>query len=104
MSKKFLMKLAIATALTGVGFATSVVPAQAAGMTCYTPSDNGTLATGACTGISAGYVQLNVVCPAIWPFTPWVDYGSWVYVNGSVYVSNSHVWCGVPVSLSYQVR
>lgn len=104
MSKRLIMKLALAATIALGGVATSIVPAQAAGLTCFTPSDSGTLATGVCTGISAGYVQLNVICPAIWPFTPWIDYGSWVWVNGSMYLSNSHAWCGVPVSLSYQSK
>lgn len=78
MRKRILTKLTIVAALALAGVGATVVPANAAGMTCYTPSDNGTLATGVCTGISAGYVQLNVMCPAIWPWTPWIDYGSWV--------------------------
>jgi hypothetical protein len=73
----------------------AAVPAQAAAH-CTNIGTDGTYATASCTG--TGYVRLNVRCKAIWPYTPWTDYGARQYVNGGANIVNAHVYCAASLS------
>jgi hypothetical protein len=68
--------------------------AQAAA-SCTSIHDNGTYATANCTGV--GNVRINATCNAIWPYSPWTDYGSWVHINGGASIANPHIYCAASV-------
>lgn len=72
------------------------LPAEAAA-SCSGAGTDGTYATANCTGY--GNARINVSCNAIWPFTPWTDYGSWTYVNGGLTIVNAHAYCAAPTSV-----
>lgn len=65
-------------------------PAQATA-SCWGAGTDGSVATASCSGV--GNARVNVTCNALWPFTPWADYGGWYYVNGGATIVNSHAYC-----------
>lgn len=80
-------------------FITAGTPAQAAA-SCWNAGTDGTTATASCSGV--GYARVNVRCNAIWPFTPWTDYGGWYYVNGGANIVNSHAYCAASTTVWVQ--
>lgn len=75
-------------------------PAQAA--SCWNVGTDGTYASAMCSG--PGQARLVVRCHAIWPFSPWTDYGSWVTIGGSATIVNPHAYCAAPVTVQPQYR
>jgi hypothetical protein len=71
------------------------LPAQAA-VSCTSVFDDGTYATANCTG--SGKVRINATCHAIWPFSPWTDYGQWLTLNGGASIVNAHIYCAASVT------
>lgn len=72
----------------------SGVPANAA--SCTNVGADSRYASAYCTG--TGWVQLNVTCNAIWPFTPWTDYGPRIYIRAPITLANSFQYCAASVT------
>ena len=79
----------------------AAAPAQAAA-SCWDAGTDGTYATASCSGY--GSVRINVRCNAIWPFTPWTDYGPWTYINGGANIVNAHIYCAASITVWVQYR
>jgi hypothetical protein len=71
------------------------LPAQAA-VRCTSVFDDGVYATANCTG--SGSVRINATCNAIWPFSPWIDYGPWLYLTNGASIVNPHISCAASVT------
>jgi hypothetical protein len=87
-----------AIAAIALGFILPIIaaaPAQAVAH-CTNIGSDGTYATASCTG--TGYVQINVRCNAIWPFTQWTDYGARQYINGGATILNAHIYCAASLT------
>ena len=95
LQRGVLATAALAFALPLLG----VAPASAAA-TCWGEGTDGTYATASCSGV--GYARVNVTCNAVWPFTPWTDYGGWYYVNGGGNIVNAHEYCAASITVWVQ--
>ena len=86
----------VLSAALGLAFAVvGAAPANAA--TCWGAGSDGTYASASCSGV--GNVRVNVRCNAVWPFTPWTDYGGWFYVNGGGNPGNAHAYCAASLTV-----
>lgn len=77
----------------------SAAPANAAA-SCWGAGTDGAIATASCSGV--GNARVNVTCNAIWPFSPWTDYGGWYYVNGGGTIANAHEYCAASTTVWVQ--
>lgn len=93
IKKATLAKLSIG--LTLAATLVSATPANAAA--CTNVGAAGSYASAYCTG--TGWVQLNVRCNAIWPFTPWTDYGTRIYIRSPVTLANYYQPCAASVTV-----
>jgi hypothetical protein len=88
--------LGLAVPLAGVSTAAEAAP------TCSSAGTSGVYASASCSGY--GHARVVVECKAIWPFTAWTDFGSWVRVGGAASIASAHVHCAAPVSVRVQYR
>ncbi|MCW4386648.1 hypothetical protein OH146_12775 [Salinibacterium sp. SYSU T00001] len=102
-TRRHLIRGALVAAALGLAapFLSTPAPAQAAA-TCWSAGTDGAHASANCSGY--GYARLIVQCHAIWPFSPWTDYGAWVWVGGAATIVNAHVHCAAPITVSVQYR
>jgi hypothetical protein len=96
-------KLWAVTTLGAIVIALAPALPSSAVTRCYPPTDTGTEASTVCEGVG-GAVRLNVTCNAIWPFPVWTDYGTWVTLIGSTYVTNTHARCLAPLSYGFDFK